>query len=69
MQNAKCKIKVTIESVILSVVEPSQSLCDSCLAAARSQNGSGIINAIHYRSAVSLPEGRASPLTADAELS
>ena len=25
------------------------------LAAARSQNGSGVINAIHYRSAASLP--------------
>ena len=51
----KYKIKVAIESVILSETEPSQSLCDSCLAAARSQNGSSIINAIHYRSAVSLP--------------
>jgi len=30
---------------------------DTCLAAARAQNGSCIINAIHYRSAASLPTG------------
>ena len=29
----------------------------TCLAAARAQNGSCIINAIHYRSAASLPTG------------
>ena len=29
----------------------------SLLAAARSQNGSDVINVIHYRSAVSLPQG------------
>ena len=29
--------------------------CSALLAAARSQNGSGVINTIHYRSAASLP--------------
>ena len=34
--------------------------CSVLLAAARSQNGSGVINTIHYRSAASLPVGSSS---------
>ena len=47
VQNAECRI-------VLSV-----TIGDTRLAAARSQNGSGVINTIHYRSAASLPKGRA----------
>ena len=41
-----------------SVILKQAFVCH-CLAAALSQNGSGVINAIHYRFATSLPKGKA----------
>ena len=56
-----------IESFVLSLLSSARMAryrkrytqhCSALLAAARSQNGSGVINTIHYRSAASLPVER-----------
>ena len=41
-----------------SVKDLSVSYAATCLATARSQHGSGVVNTIHYRSAASLPKRR-----------
>ena len=41
-----------------SIKDLSVSCAATCLATARSQHGSGVVNTIHYRSAASLPKRR-----------
>ena len=70
MLNAECRISLPLEGKVLNESEADEveipenidgntsfvSLRLPPLAAARSQNGSGVINTIHYRSAATLPQ-------------